>query len=65
MYFMSGGREGHDVVNQMTRTSEKMIRSGLPEKNIRVLVNPDGQHNEKLWNTEFESAVIWLFKNKN
>lgn len=65
MYFMSGGREGHDVVNQMTRTSEKMIRSGLPEKNIRVLVNPDGQHNEKLWNTEFESAVIWLFKTKN
>ena len=65
LYFMSGGREGHDVVNQMNQTSEKMISSGLPVKNIHIQVNPEGEHNEKLWKEEFESAVIWLFKNKN
>ncbi|WKK66213.1 alpha/beta hydrolase [Lutimonas zeaxanthinifaciens] len=63
IYFMSGGLESPDMVSKMTQISEKMIRSGLPEKNIKLRVNPDGKHNEKLWRMEFERAVIWLFEN--
>ena len=63
LYFMSGDLEGSDMVQQMNQMSAKMIRSGIPEKNIETRVVKDGKHNEKLWNEEFESAIIWLFKN--
>ncbi|UCE93603.1 MAG: alpha/beta hydrolase [Flavobacteriaceae bacterium] len=65
IYFMSGGLEGHNMVQEMKLMSEKMIRSGIPDRNIHTRVNPYGEHNEKLWKEEFESAVIWLFANKN
>ncbi|MCA0932764.1 alpha/beta hydrolase [Lutimonas saemankumensis] len=64
IYFMSGGREGHNVVKEMKLMSEKMIQSGIPVENIYTRVNPVGEHNEKLWKAEFERAVIWLFEPK-
>jgi hypothetical protein len=36
-------------------------QAGLPRRNLEVVINPVGRHNEDAWRAEFPRAVAWLF----
>lgn len=63
IYFLSGDQESEHMVSRMEETIELLISSGFPTKNIRSKITENGEHNEKLWRAEFETAVKWLFIN--
>jgi len=61
LYFYAGGKEDESMVPNMQRVVDTLRKHGIPEKNLRVDVNPDAQHNETAWRAEFPKAVAWLF----
>ena len=62
LYFYAGGKEHETMVPNMQRIVATLRQRGFPEKNLRVEVNPDAQHNETAWRAEFPRAVQWLFE---
>ncbi|ULC59183.1 alpha/beta hydrolase [Flaviramulus sp. BrNp1-15] len=71
IYFLAGGKEGNntgfqeinETVKGMCNIIDVIKKEGFPTKNIESKVVPNGKHNEELWRTNFEEAVLWLFKN--
>lgn len=68
LYFYAGGREGENAMpglGEMEVNMKRMVDSirtaGFPSRNLVVEVNPEAQHNEAAWRTEFPKAVTWLF----
>lgn len=62
LYFYAGGKEHETMVPNMQRVVATLRKRGFPEKQLRVEVNPDAQHNETAWRAEFPRAVEWLFE---
>lgn len=61
MYFLVGGQEGEDVLEDVENIVNILKNNKFPEKNIYTKIVPDGNHSESFWKSEFESAIIWLF----
>ncbi|WP_299158481.1 TIM-barrel domain-containing protein [uncultured Tenacibaculum sp.] len=72
MYFLAGGKEGDNTafneINKTVRDMNLMVdvlkEQNFPSKNIHSKVVPEGKHNEKLWRTNFEETILWLFKDE-
>ncbi|WP_299109703.1 TIM-barrel domain-containing protein [uncultured Tenacibaculum sp.] len=70
MYFLAGAKEGNNVAfNEISQTAQDMNamvktlkEEGFNSENIKSKVVPEGKHDEKLWRTNFEEAIAWLFK---
>ncbi len=62
LYFYAGGKEHETMVPNMQRIVTTLRQRGFPEKNLRVEIDPDAQHNETAWRAEFPRAVQWLFE---
>ncbi|MFY0593742.1 alpha/beta hydrolase [Roseivirga sp.] len=60
--FLMGGKEGENMVRPMEQMVAKVLAKGHPEHNLTSKINPEGEHNEKLWRAEFQEAILWLFK---
>ena len=61
VYFYAGGSEGAEMVPDMQRIVAAIRQQHFPESNLAVHVEPQAQHNETAWRTEFPRAVEWLF----
>ena len=65
IYAYAGDKEGSTVVPNV-RNFQKAIQSqGFDDTKIgfKLVVDPNGLHNEKRWGEEFPKAVEWLFFN--
>ena len=60
-YFYAGGKEGEEMVQDMQRIVDTIRQQHFPERDLAVHVEPQAQHNETAWRTEFPRAVEWLF----
>ena len=61
LYLLVGGKEGDTMAPDMVRMSKYIITQGHPRTHIKWKVNPEGEHNEKFWHSEFKEAMMWLF----
>jgi len=59
---MAGSNESGSMVPQMDEMISTMDSAGFPSEQMYRVVVPGGQHNEALWRSQFEEAVLWLFK---
>ncbi len=62
LYLLVGEKEGTTMSQGMEEMYEFIKEQGHPEGNISAKTNPEGEHNEKFWRSEFKEAVQWLFK---
>ena len=62
IYFMAGDKESQQMVAKMNQTIQQMKDAGFTETNVISKVVKEGEHHEKLWREEFESAILWLFE---
>jgi predicted alpha/beta superfamily hydrolase len=46
------------ALNQEVAT--RLIESGLPEAAVKLVIDPDGEHNEAAWRRRFPDAIRWL-----
>lgn len=61
LYLLAGGKEGYTMDVDMVKMSKFILTQGHPKTSIKWKVNPEGEHNEKFWRSEFKEAMIWLF----
>lgn len=63
MYLYAGGRESKYMINNINRFKDCMVSDPQRSKglNLKVVIDPDGQHNEWRWAMEFPKALQWLF----
>jgi alpha-glucosidase len=62
LYFFVGQKEGEMMVNPMNEMVELVLEKGHPSKNLKSKIDPDGEHNEKTWRSDFKNALLWLFQ---
>ncbi|GAB5523458.1 MAG: hypothetical protein Roseis2KO_13300 [Roseivirga sp.] len=62
LYLLVGKKEGPMMYEAMNEMYDFIKEQGHPEGNISAKTNPEGEHNEKFWRSEFKEAVKWLFK---
>ncbi|GGZ80139.1 alpha/beta hydrolase [Algibacter mikhailovii] len=62
LYYLIGGNEGQEHVENMTKMVQLIKSTGFPEQNIIEKIAPNGTHSESFWSAEFEDAIKWLFK---
>lgn len=62
LYLIVGEKEGPGMTQNMKKMHQFILDEGHPKTNIFSKVNPEGEHNEAFWRSEFKSAVLWLFE---
>ncbi len=60
-YFYAGKKESEFMVTDMEKMVS-LLQKKNPEYQIRKVVNPSGEHNEKAWRREFVDFYIWLMQ---
>lgn len=66
LYLLVGEKEGEDGF--MAEDTKKMIKllleTGFKSKNLISKINPEGEHNEAFWSSEFLEVITWLYNIK-
>ena len=62
LYMLMGEKEGQAMINSFNLMINLFEASGYEEEQIRFKITPEGDHNERFWNSEFREIVLWLFK---
>ncbi len=64
IYLYGGAAESHTMVPNMERFQQAILKQpGAKRLDVRLAVDPFGQHNEARWGSEFPLAIEWLFFN--
>ncbi len=61
LFLLVGGKEGYDMVSGTEKTKKLVLDTGFKPKNIKSKINPEGNHNEAFWKSEFLEVVSWLY----
>ncbi len=61
-YFMAGAKESEEMVPDINKMVDLLKQKGVSEDQIKIVVNPNGEHNESSWRIAFPEAFNWLIK---
>ena len=62
IYLYGGEAESQNMVPNMERFRDQLIeQTGADRLDMRMEIDPLGQHNEARWGSEFPKAIEWLF----
>lgn len=64
LFLLVGGKEGGDTVNDTKKTENQLLEIGFNPKNLKTKINPEGEHNENFWKSEFLEIIQWLYNIK-
>ncbi|WP_299526100.1 alpha/beta hydrolase-fold protein [uncultured Lutibacter sp.] len=64
LFLLVGEKEGKDMVSGTEKTEKLLLKTGFKSKNIKSKINPNGNHNEAFWKSEFLEVVTWLYNIK-
>jgi alpha-glucosidase len=64
LYLLVGGKEGENMVEDTQKIDNLLIETGFKSKNLTSIINPEGEHNEAFWKSEFLEIVTWLYNIK-
>ncbi len=56
-----GEKEGEEMVTGTEKNEKLLLETGFKQKNIKSKINPEGNHNETFWKSEFLEVVSWLY----
>jgi len=60
-FFLVGDKEGGDMVEGQERMIKLLKSKNVESKQIQSYIIQDGEHNEKLWSSNFGKAYLWLY----
>ncbi|HOP05601.1 MAG TPA: alpha/beta hydrolase-fold protein [Tenuifilaceae bacterium] len=61
-FYISAGLNESPETNKNIEKVKKLLEvKGYSENELKVIVDPVGEHNEEFWSGEFKNAVKWLF----
>jgi predicted alpha/beta superfamily hydrolase len=57
----AGEKEDQTLVTNVRKINEALSNKKIPDNHIRTIINPEGQHSEKYWQSSFTEAYQWMF----
>ncbi|RNI28948.1 alpha/beta hydrolase-fold protein [Rufibacter latericius] len=60
---VAGAKEGKEMVPDMARMRDLLVKQGLKPSSLKYQVHADGEHKESFWQREFPDVFRWLFSN--
>ena len=64
IYLLAGLKEGSEMSENTQRMYDEIVANSHPKENVQVLIDPEGEHNEKFWKKHFTKAIVWMFDQK-
>ena len=64
LFLLVGEKEGKDMVLGTKKTEKLLLETGFKPSNLTSKINPEGNHNEAFWKSEFSEIVSWLYNIK-
>ncbi|MDO9137166.1 MAG: alpha/beta hydrolase-fold protein [Lutibacter sp.] len=61
LFLLVGGKEGDDTDKDTQNMEKLLLETGFKSKNLKTKINPEGQHNEAFWRSEFLEVISWLY----
>lgn len=61
LFMLVGGKEGAETVLDTQNIEKQLLKTGFKSENLKTKVNPEGEHNEAFWKSEFLEIVQWLY----
>ncbi|WP_299431894.1 alpha/beta hydrolase-fold protein [uncultured Aquimarina sp.] len=61
LFLLVGKKEGQGMTDNAEKMYTQILSSNHPKKNIHLIIDPEGEHNEAFWKKHFASAIEWLF----
>lgn len=62
-YFLAGELESKEMVSDMQKMHDLLVKKGYPLSNLKFITKQDGQHSEWFWQREFPDFYKWLVSN--
>lgn len=59
--FMLVGEKEEGMVDPAKRMYQLILETGQKKKNLKFVMDPDGEHNEQFWHNQFTPAMEWLY----
>ncbi len=60
-YFLAGGKEGASENTDIQKVRSRMHANGFTWKELKYVLDPNGEHSEWFWSEYFDDAVLWLY----
>jgi predicted alpha/beta superfamily hydrolase len=60
----AGAKEDATMVANMEKIMNELSEKNIPKDNLKIMVNAEGQHSEKYWQSNFAEAYRWIFSKK-
>jgi predicted alpha/beta superfamily hydrolase len=64
LFLLVGGKEGESMDMDTQKMEKLLLETGFKQRNLIAKVNPEGNHNEAFWRSEFKEVVSWLYNIK-
>ncbi len=61
LFLLVGGKEGENTDKDTQKMEKLLLETGFKSKNLKSKINPEGEHNEAFWRSEFLEVVSWLY----
>lgn len=61
MYLLVGAKEGEGMDADSKKMKQLLLKTGYKKKNLILKINPEGEHNEAFWSSEFTNVINWLY----
>jgi predicted alpha/beta superfamily hydrolase len=61
LYLLVGGKEGENMSDDTKKMRKLLLQTGFKSKNLISKINPEGEHNEAFWRSEFLEVASWLY----
>ena len=61
LFLLVGNKEAEYMVSDTKNIEKQLLEKGFKTKNLKTKVNPEGEHNEAFWKSEFSEIVQWLY----
>ena len=61
LFLLVGGKEGDDTDKDTQKMEKLLLKTGFKPKNLKTKINPEGEHNEAFWRSEFLEVITWLY----
>nr|MBC7612739.1 alpha/beta hydrolase [Pseudopedobacter sp.] len=60
IYFVAGAHESEDMANDMEKMYRLLLKAGISQRDMKLVIKEDGKHSEWFWHREFPSFIDWL-----
>jgi alpha-glucosidase len=61
LFLLVGGKEGDGMDKDTQKMEKLLLKTGFKSQNLFTKINPEGEHNEAFWRSEFLEVITWLY----